>query len=64
MDSIAARITRILTGDKNIEQSADKDSVLVHTLAATHAEEFSETEIDEFAREFAGDKGKARRMIQ
>ena len=64
VDSIAARITRILTGDKNLEQGPDKDAVLVHTLAATHAEEFSETEIDEFTREFIEDKSKTRRVIQ
>jgi phthiocerol/phenolphthiocerol synthesis type-I polyketide synthase C len=64
VDSIAARIARILTGDKNLEQGPDSDVVMVRTLAATHAEEFSETEIDEFTREYVEDKSKTRRMIQ
>ena len=64
IDSIAARITKILTGDKNVEHGPDKASVMVQSLAATHAEEFTETEIDEFTREFVENKTTTRRMIQ
>jgi len=64
VDSIAARITRILTGDKSLEHGPDSDAVLVRSLAATHAEEFTETEIDEFTREYVEDKNTTRRMIQ
>ncbi|MBF8268848.1 MAG: hypothetical protein HW386_557 [Gammaproteobacteria bacterium] len=64
IDSIAARITKILTGDKNFEHGPDKDTILVQSLAATHAEEFSETEIDEFTREYVEDKATTRRMLQ
>ena len=64
IDSIAARITKILTGDQNPEHEPDKAAILVQSLAATHAEEFSETEIAEFTREFVDDKSTTRRMIQ
>jgi acyl carrier protein len=64
VDSIATRITRILTADKEQAPLRDRDAVLVHTLAATHAEEFSDTEIDEFAREYIAEKTPDRRMIQ
>ena len=64
VDSIAARITKILTSDVNLQQVTDKDTILVQTLAATHAEEFSDTEIDEFTREYVEDKSTNRRMIQ
>jgi acyl carrier protein len=64
IDSIAARITRVLTGDKPVEFGSDNDAVLVQNLASTHAEAFSETEIDEFTREYVDDKSASRRMIQ
>jgi acyl transferase domain-containing protein/NADPH:quinone reductase-like Zn-dependent oxidoreductase/acyl carrier protein len=64
IDSLAVRLTRMLTDETAGQEDIDNDTLLIHSMAMAHAEDVPEAELEEFVHDYGQQTDNIRRIIQ